>query len=178
MVRTGEQTDIIIDDSDESNDRANDVAEPDLEVLIFQLGSEYFAIDISHIEEIRIPATLTPIPRAKPFVLGIITLRGILFPVIDLGLFFAMKAVERTVDSRIIVFDRHDEMIGFLVDQVIGVRRMFREKIRSINEATNIERESYGGVFDFNDTFCAYLDLDKILESPHLEKFYREREHT
>jgi len=162
----------------EQGERITDSIEPDLELLIFQLGSEYFALDITEVEEIKIPPVLTPVPRSKNFVLGITTLRGTLFPVIDLALFFNMMEAKNTIDARVIIFDCRDEMIGFYVDRVIGVRKKHSEEIKAINEAMNLDREFYRGVFDFNASFCSYLDLQKILASPRLKKFYSERDET
>lgn len=163
-----EENSIIEDEQEVVNKR---------ELLIFQLGSEQFAFDISndisHIEEIKMLPKITPVPRAKLFVMGITTLRGTLFPIIDLALFLKMSPVVDTLDARVIIFNFIDEMIGFYVDRVTGVRMIKETQISTLNQAMPLDNQYYNGVFSHDTQFVAYLNLQAIVTSSMLERLHK-----
>lgn len=143
-------------------------AENRREVVVFSLGAELYAIDIGSIDEIRIPPLLTPVPLTKPFVMGIIAVRGSLFPVLDLGIFLGMSPRVQTLDSRVIVFRLREEMLAFYVDRVQGVLAFTIDEIKPLSEALLHDKHLYHGVFTLQGAFVSYLNFEQILASPAL----------
>jgi len=96
------------------------------EVLAFIIGSEEFAIDIRRIREIIKPREATEVPRAPRFVLGIISVRGTIIPLIDLRLRLRLDPSQwpPSRDARILIVNRADESFGLFVDEVRQVVRM------------------------------------------------------
>lgn len=86
--------------------------------LTFQLEGESFGIPISVVREINRVTDVTPVPKAPPFVKGVMNLRGKIIPVIDLRLKFDMPATEFTRDTCIIVIETPHGQMGNIVDAV------------------------------------------------------------
>lgn len=94
------------------------------EVLAFRLGDEDYALDIRRIREIIKPRPITEVPRAPALVLGIISVRGQIIPVVDLRRRLRLPisaAAERA--ARILIVTRNGEDFGVIVD---GVRQVVR----------------------------------------------------
>lgn len=92
--------------------------------LTFTLGSEEYALDIGNIREIIKPREITDIPRVPDFILGIISLRGLIIPVFDLKKRLKLGAAEITPASRIIVCQHGEKSAGLVVDSLNQVVRL------------------------------------------------------
>jgi purine-binding chemotaxis protein CheW len=92
-------------------------------VLTFVAGGEIYGVEILSIREIIKLREITEVPRAPRFLLGVVTVRGLVLPVIDLRLRLRLDAppLERT--ARILVVMHKGERFGLLVDEVRGVVR-------------------------------------------------------
>ena len=117
---------------DESND-------DDEQVVVFRLGKEEFGVPIESVQEIvRVPEELTHVPKAPPFVEGVINLRGAVLPVIDLRRRLGLPAVERSDRQRVMVFLIEGMRTGFIVDSVAEVLRIHKS---AIEPAPQLSRE-------------------------------------
>ena len=104
----------------------------DEQVVVFRLGKEEFGVPIASVQEIvRIPDQLTHVPKAPPFVEGVINLRGTVLPVIDLRKRLGLPAVDRSDRQRIMVFLIANLRTGFIVDSVAEVLRIHKSSIES-----------------------------------------------
>lgn len=106
----------------------------DTQAVIFRLGAEEFGVPIMSVQEIvRVPETLTRVPKTPAFVEGVINLRGTVLPVIALrsrlGLDAGVHDAERNDRQRIMVFTLHGVRTGFIVDSVAEVLRVPRSQI-------------------------------------------------
>lgn len=109
-----------------------DATGDDEQVVVFRLGTEEFGVPIESVQEIvRIPETLTHVPKAPLVVEGVINLRGSLLPVIDLRRRLGMDTVKRNDGQRIVVFLIHGVRTGFIVDAVAEVLKVPRTAIES-----------------------------------------------
>lgn len=112
--KTGEETAEFEEDLDD-----------DEQVVVFRLDKEEFGVPINSVQEIvRVPDELIHVPKAPPFVEGVINLRGSVLPVIDLRLRLGLPRVERSDGQRIMVFLIADVRTGFIVDQVAEVLKI------------------------------------------------------
>lgn len=97
----------------------------DGQFVVFQLGREEFGLKIDSVQEIvRVPDRVVRIPKAPPWVEGVINLRGVVLPVLDLRRKFELPAGDRTERQRILVCSIGGERAGFVVDSVSEVRRI------------------------------------------------------
>lgn len=105
--------------------RANEVSE----FLAFGLAGEAFALPLNTVREILKVQPITEVPRAKPYVLGILSVRGRITTVIDLRRRLRMAHAAPTKQSRILLVDSGDEIIGMLVDEVHQVYRLHDDEM-------------------------------------------------
>ena len=102
----------------------------DTQAVIFRLGAEEFGVPIMSVQEIvRVPESLTRVPKTPAFVEGVINLRGTVLPVIDQRSRLGLDAIERNDRQRIMVFTLHGVRTGFIVDSVAEVLRVPRAQI-------------------------------------------------
>ena len=99
------------------------------EFLAFGLAGEAFALPLGAVREILKVQPITDVPRAKPYVLGILSVRGRITTVIDLRRRLRMPKATSTKQSRILLVDGGEEIIGMLVDEVHQVYRLHEEEM-------------------------------------------------
>jgi len=108
----------------------DETSDDDEQVVVFRLGKEEFGVPIDSVQEIvRVPEELTHVPKAPPFVEGVINLRGAVLPVIDLRRRLGMPAVERSDRQRVMVFLIEGARTGFIVDSVAEVLMIHKSAI-------------------------------------------------
>lgn len=91
------------------------------QIVIFELGSEFFGADIAKVESIIKIQPITQLPHAPGFVEGVTNLRGKILPVIDLRKRFGLPAQQADKNSRIIVASVDQTEVGMIVDEVSEV---------------------------------------------------------
>lgn len=111
----------------------------DEQVVVFRLGAEEFGVPIDSVQEIvRIPETLTHVPKAPASVEGVINLRGSVLPVVDLRRRLGLATIARNDGQRIVVFLIRGVCTGFIVDAVAEVLKVPRN---AIEPAPNLSAE-------------------------------------
>lgn len=98
---------------------------PSLNVLTMALDDEVFAIEAEMVREILDMIPVTAVPNARPFVGGLINVRGKVVPLLDLRVKFGLPPAPTTIDTRIVVIEAvvtgEPMVIGFLADKVFEV---------------------------------------------------------
>ena len=113
-------------------DLEDETSDDDEQVVVFRLDKEEFGVPIDSVQEIvRVPEELTRVPKAPPFVEGVINLRGAVLPVIDLRKRLGMPAVERSDRQRVMVFLIAGLRTGFIVDSVAEVLMIHKSAIET-----------------------------------------------
>ncbi|MDF1565818.1 MAG: chemotaxis protein CheW [Deltaproteobacteria bacterium] len=91
--------------------------------LTFRMNDEWYAVPIAALQEIVRPLPVTPVPRTPEHVLGVVTLRGVVLPVLDLHLRLGLEHPTTDRRSRLLVLDSQEGPAAFLVEEVGGVWR-------------------------------------------------------
>src|SRR5487761_151731 len=91
------------------------------QVVVFDLSSEIYALDILHVHEIIRIQPVTPVPGAPNYVEGLINLRGRVVPVVDLRKRFGLPLRATGDRARIVVVQVSDDIVGVVVDAVSEV---------------------------------------------------------
>jgi len=133
----------------------------DLELLSFRLGGEEYAVMVEDVREVLKVFYLTAVPNAPDYILGVMSLRGTMLPIIDLGKRLGIRA--HTVDekSRIIVVNADDEGVGLMVDRVSGVIRIHPDGVKPTPENIEQGAEFLRGIARKDDRLYILLDLEK-----------------
>lgn len=134
------------------------------QLVIFELGAEYFGIDISLVEGINKMLEITKIPQSPAYLEGITNLRGSVLPVIDLQKRFGMPAQERTNETRIMVANVDGVKIGMVVSAVSEVLTIEDNIIEPPPPmVSNVNSEFIIGVAKIDKRLVIMLDLAKVL---------------
>lgn len=88
----------------------------ELKVIVFKLGSEEYGIEVEKVQTIERMMPITRVPKTFSFVKGVINLRGVVIPVIDLRGRFSLPETEYTDQTRIVIVAVGDMQVGFIVD--------------------------------------------------------------
>ena len=117
-------------DSAGASQSSQQATDDDEQVVVFRLGAEEFGVPIESVQEIvRVPESLTHVPKAPASVEGVINLRGSVLPVVDLRRRLGLPAVARNDRQRIVVFLIRGVRTGFIVDAVAEVLKVPRHAI-------------------------------------------------
>lgn len=140
------------------------LSEQDRQWLTFFLQEEEYAMDIETVNEIIKPREITDIPRVPGFILGIVSLRGIVVPVYDLARRLNLGQVDVGPQSRIIVCHHGDGLIGLLVDSIAQVVRLNERKIEVPPAIlSGLDREFIAGIGRFQGRMLILLQLHNVL---------------
>ncbi len=135
-----------------------------LELLGFWVADEEYALPIVDIQEIIKVPLITELPRAHPVVLGIISLRGTIVPVVDLRRVLKLEERAVTRQARILVVRAEEDPVGLLVDRVTSVVRFEADKIeatpRTMQRQTS---ELVRGVGRVGNRLIIVLDVKAVM---------------
>ncbi len=134
--------------------------------LTFSLGAEEYSLDIENVREIIKPREISDIPRAPEFVLGIISLRGIIIPVFDLKKRLKLGQVDPSPASRIIVCQEDERMVGLLVENITQVVRLPEAGIEPPPAVlSGLDRDLVEGVGRHQGRMIILLNLGNVLDA-------------
>lgn len=135
-----------------------------LQMVSFIIGNEEYAVDIFYVKEINRLSHITKVPNAPEFIEGVINLRGRIIPVIDLRIKMGLPKKENDKNSRIIVVEDEEILVGFLVDAVKEVIRIPKKIIEEPPEiVTSNKTDFISSVGKLDDRLLIMIDLKKIL---------------
>jgi purine-binding chemotaxis protein CheW len=135
-----------------------------LQLVSFNIGQEEFGLDIQRIQEINRMVDITHVPNSPEFVSGVINLRGKVIPIIDLRKRFGFPQKEYDKNTRIIVVELGEAVIGFIVDavqEVIRIPKNITEPPPPI--VAGIGSEYITAVAKLENRLLILLDPDRIL---------------
>jgi len=99
------------------------------EFVTYKLNQEYYGIAIDNVENIEKVLPITRVPYTPSYVKGVVNLRGIIVPVIDLRIRFGLEPVTASEESRIIIVNLEDHKVGMLVDSSSEVLQISEDDI-------------------------------------------------
>ena len=146
------------------------------QVLCFALAGEAYALPILKVREIQAQATLTRIPKAPPYMPGVINLRGAIVPILELRERFSLGEAPEDTRPVIIIVEVQGRTLGIRVDSVSDVLDLDGSAIRPAPElgtASALGREFIAGLASLpgasgTDTMLILLDLDRLLSDSEL----------
>lgn len=146
----------------------------ELQLVVFKLGSEEFGVEIRNVQEIIRMTNITKIPQASGYVKGIINLRGRIIVVINLNVMLGMESSELNGNTRIIVADVGETVMGFAVDSVSEVIRLPESNVEPAPAiiANKIGTEYLRGVGKLDNRLLILLKLGKVLGANELRSIH------
>ena len=144
---------------------AQNVAEDEvLQWVTFQLDRETYGINVMQVQEVLRYTEIAPVPGAPTYVLGIINLRGNVVTVIDTRMRFGLEPSEVTDQTRIVIIEAEQQVIGILVDSVAEVVYLRQSEIETAPNVGNEESAKFiQGVCNRDNELLILVDLNKLL---------------
>jgi purine-binding chemotaxis protein CheW len=135
-----------------------------MEFLCFKVSDEVYGIDIMDIKELIKPREVTEVPRAPSFVSGVISLRGVIIPIIDMLDRLGLARETDTGRERVIVVKQGESFCGLLVDEIIQVVRVVRNDIEAAPTVLEgIDRDFVTGIGRAAGRMIILLNLGNII---------------
>jgi len=148
----------------------------EMKVIVFTLAHEEYGIEVDKVRTIERMVPITRVPKTPAFVKGVINLRGVVIPVIDLRGRFGLVESEYTENSRIIIVAANDLEVGFIVDSANDVIDVMSDAIENPPEVVGgIKAKYISGVAKISESrLLILLNLAEVLnrsEIIQLEQF-------
>jgi len=145
-------------DVDEKND------DTIIQWVTFYLENEKYGIKVMQVQEVLRMTEIAPVPGAPHYVLGIINLRGNVVTVIDTRRRFGLQDVENDDETRIVIIEANNNVVGILVDSVAEVVDLKISEIETAPNVGNDESSKYiQGVSSRENELLILVDVNKLL---------------
>jgi purine-binding chemotaxis protein CheW len=142
----------------------------EIKVIVFRLVDEEYGVEVSQVRSIEKMQSITRVPRTPSFVKGVINLRGVVTPIIDLKTRFSLGEEEYTDATRIIIVAVDDMEVGLIVDAANDVIDIATSSIEPPPGVVGGITATYlRGVAKLDDRLLILLNLDKVLSNEEIQ---------
>ncbi len=135
-----------------------------LQWVTYRLGDETYGINVMQVQEVLRYTEIAPVPGAPEYVIGIINLRGNVVTVIDTRARFGLPEGDITDNTRIVIIEADEHVVGIMVDSVAEVVYLKSSEIDSApNVGTEESTKFIQGVSNRDDELLKLVDLNRML---------------
>jgi purine-binding chemotaxis protein CheW len=135
-----------------------------IELMAFRIGPQEFCVDIVSVREIRGWTPATALPHSPAFVRGVINLRGVVLPIVDLAARLGLASVEPTSRHVIVVAQVGKQIVGLLVDAVSEILTVADDMVQPTPDvASTMAKTFVRGVLAIDQRMISLIALDEIL---------------
>lgn len=170
--RAGEEVSM----GERADDRGEGEAVEDEQLVVFRLADEEYGVRIDSVQEIiRMPESITHVPKAASFLAGVVNVRGAVLPIIDFRTRFGLEKVARNDGQRIVVLGIDGTRTGFIVDSVSQVLKVSRGAIERTPNATDEQSRIMGQIANLEQAkrMILILDARELLDRAELTAMRR-----
>lgn len=134
------------------------------QLISFAIGDDHFGVDIMAVREIKGWTEITPLPRQPDYVRGVLNLRGIIVPIIDLRCRFGQGLTHATPMHIVIIVQIGEKPIGLLADRVLDIVSLDAKQVKPVPRVAQAHRLAFlSGLVTTEDTMIALIDLTNLL---------------
>jgi purine-binding chemotaxis protein CheW len=139
------------------------------EFLAFTMGEEEYGLDILKVQEIRGYEAVTRIANAPEYFKGVMNLRGVIVPVIDMRIKFNLGTPSYDEFTIVIVLNLGGKVVGMVVDSVSDVTTLTPQQIRPAPDMGGVFDSDYLiGLGTLDERMLILVDIDKLMASPEI----------
>ncbi|MFZ4698501.1 MAG: chemotaxis protein CheW [Candidatus Methylumidiphilus sp.] len=139
------------------------------EYLTFMLGNEEYGIDILKVQEIRGYDNVTRVPSAPVFIKGLINLRGLIVPIVDMRIKFKLGIPSYDHLTTVIILDINGRFVGIVVSGVSDVINITPRQIQSLpNNGSTLKSEYLLGLCSIGERMVILIDVDRLMLSEEI----------
>src|SRR5450830_2056330 len=140
-----------------------------LEFLAFTLGQEEYGIDIQKVQELRGYDAVTRSAKAPEHIKGVVNLRGIIVPIIDMRIKFNLGTPTYDQFTVVIILNMASRVMGMVVDSVSDVITLTPEQVKPAPEmGAVLDTEYLIGLGTLDDRMLILVDIDKLMTSAEM----------
>jgi purine-binding chemotaxis protein CheW len=140
------------------------------ELLTFTLGKEEYGIDILNVQEIRGYDAVTTIANAPDFIKGVINLRGIIVPIVDMRIKFKLGKVSYDETTVVIILNIAHRVVGMVVDGVSDVIALKAEQIKPAPQiGAGLDTKYLQGLGTVDERMIILANIEKLMSSRDME---------
>ena len=140
------------------------------EFLTFTLGKEEYGIDILRVQEIRGYDAVTTLANMPDFIKGVINLRGIIVPIVDMRIKFHLSKADYDQFTVVIILNVAQRVIGMVVDGVSDVITLNPEQIKPSPEfGSTLDTKYVTGIGTVDDRMLILVDIEKLMTSSDMD---------
>jgi purine-binding chemotaxis protein CheW len=140
------------------------VASGRVEFISFSIGDEQYGVDIMAVREIKGWTEITHLPKQPDYVRGVLNLRGVMVPIIDLRCRFGQGKTEATALHIVIVVQVESRLIGLLADRVLDILAFEASQVQPVPQIARSSRIDFlSGLVTIDGTMIALVDLPNLL---------------
>lgn len=139
------------------------------EFLTFKLGSEEYGVDILRVQEIRSYEEPTHMAHTQAFIKGVINLRGVIVPIVDMRLKFNLERASYDVFTVVIMLNIGSRVIGMVVDGVSDVITLSGDQLHAAPEFSSaIDGDFILAIGSVQERMLILLDIQKLMNSAEM----------
>lgn len=139
------------------------------EFLTFKLGAEEYGMDILRVQEIRSYEEPTRMANMPAFIKGVVNLRGVIVPVVDMRIKFNLTQVNYDAFTVVIVINIGRQVVGMVVDGVSDVISLNADQLRPAPEfSSTIGSDHVLAIGSVQDRMLILLDIEKLMSSAEM----------
>jgi purine-binding chemotaxis protein CheW len=140
------------------------------QLISFAIGDDQYGVDIMAVREIKGWTDITPLPRQSEYVRGVLNLRGVIVPIVDLRCRFGQGLTKATPLHIVIIVQIAAKPIGLLADRVLDIVSLDETQIKPVPKVAQSQRMSFlSGLITTEAGMIALIDLSNLL-SAHMDE--------
>jgi purine-binding chemotaxis protein CheW len=137
---------------------------PLVEYISFAIGDDQYGVDIMSVREIKGWSGVTHLPKQPEYVRGVLNLRGVMVPIIDLRCRFGQGMTEASAMHVVIIVQIGERLVGLMGDRVLDIVSFEVTKIQSVPKIGNKSQAAFlSGLITPDDAMIALIDLEHLL---------------
>jgi len=134
------------------------------EFISFAIGGEQYGVDIMAVREIKGWSAVTHLPNQPDYVRGVLNLRGVMVPIVDLRCRFGQGHTETTPMHVVIIVQVGIRQVGLLADRVLDIVSFDRDQVQPVPRIDNSNRVNFlSGLVTSGETLLALVDLPNLV---------------
>lgn len=134
------------------------------EYLTFMLGGEAYGLDILKVQEIRNYEITTKIANTPESIKGVVDLRGVVVPIVDLRVMFGLQCVEYNNFTVVIILNLSGKVVGIVVDGVSDVKNVNANQIREVPDiVASIDTKYITGLATIDERMLILVNIEQLM---------------
>ena len=149
-----------------------------VQFISFAIGDDQYGVDIMAVREIKGWSEITRLPKQPDYVRGVLNLRGVIVPIIDLRCRFGQGMTAATVMHVVIIVQMEDRLVGLLADRVSDIISVDPAKIKPVPKVAQSARLDFlAGIVTVDEAMIALIALSNLLTRPEAKAWQTDSTH-